>query len=188
MTDPLKINNLMSRLKSRFVKDNHGSGVPWVFSKKQKEPSEQFVEEKKATVFDNPENEKFFKLGETLGLTKKEVIEALELLFKATEKYPENMDAGSVVLTNELVKFPYVEDFQDDIPDKLLQEMEKRFPDLYLAITTPFEFMCKYPATISNEYYVKFSYTELLDFGRKCPEQYEKLSEINKVDGSNDSS
>jgi hypothetical protein len=186
MTDPLKIDGLINRLKSRFIKDSYGQSASWQTVKRKREEDTGWKDDNTDSILEDPENEKFFKLGQALGLKKNEIIEAMELLQDATSQYPDNADAASLVLQNERIKYPVVEKFIDDIPENLLEELKDKYPDLYMAIKNPFEFICKYPDTLSEEMFRKLSYTELLDFSRRCPEHYNRLSEARKQKDEND--
>lgn len=171
-----RINSFIDRIKNTFVDRGGGSGSGWVSGGQKKKRQRQEQQPKKDYYFINPQNEKFFKLGEKLGLTVNEVTKALDLISKATARYPAKTDTSSVLLNNDFIKYPSELEFISLIPEKAFPEIQTTYPDLYLAITNPFEFMCKYPKTVSLERYKKFSYQEILEFSSKCPDDYQVLS------------
>lgn len=189
MSDNFKINSIFSRLKSHFVRDSYSSSSPaYGASGKKNKDEQQEPEKDQDALISNPANEKLFKLGEELGLSIAEVIESVELILKAISKFPGNTDTAIAILSNDLIKYPQYEGYLSDIPEKVLLEIEQKSPDLHLAISKPFEFMCKYPKTVSLEMYRKFSYTEILDFSRSCPEEYELIKEQATIEREDESS
>ena len=183
MSDRFKINNIFSRIKSHFVGDSYSSSsggfLKASFSKKKRKQQDDNNE----TITTSISN-KLFKLGEDLGLSSEEVTKAIELILKATEDIPGNYDISSVILSNNIVHFPEYDKNQFHIPEKFLKEIEKKSPDLYLALTNPLEFMCKYPKTVSIERFKNFTYGEILEFSNKCLEEYEILK--NRVNQEKD--
>lgn len=188
MSDHFKITGFLKRLKSNLVQDSYSAYGSWLFGLRKKGPKkDNNKKEESAKPFDNPENEKLFKLGETLGLTKDETEDALELVVKATAKFSKKLDVSAVILSNDIIKYPFDHDFSFDIPENSLNEIERKYPDLHLAICNPFEFFYKFPKTVSVEMFKKFSYTDILDFSRRCPEEYRTLSTLSEPEEENES-
>lgn len=180
MSDNFRINDIFNRLKSNLVRDSQGSGNFAIWGNFKGKKKFQEEEKDKDPFFNSSEFEKLFNLGESLGLNKNEVKEALELILKATAQLPKNTDVSTVLLSNNLIKYPVIEHHDDmisKIPGNLLNEIKTKSPELYLAITNPFEFMCKHPKTVSLETYKSFSYQKLLEFNRLCPEEHKILSQ-----------
>lgn len=173
----LRINSLFNRIKNTFIERGAGGGPGWGSAEQKNKKEKQEQPEKKDYYFINPENEKFFKLGKKLGLNVNEVSEALDLMSKATARFSAKTDTSTVLLNNDFIKYPAELEFISLIPEKVLSELEKTYPELHLAITDPFEFMCKFPKTVCLERYKKFSYQEILEFSSRCPEDYKVLSE-----------
>jgi hypothetical protein len=188
MSDPLSIIGFLRRLKSNVVEDgqsSHGSGV-FARSKKRK------VEEKKSTndseeLFESPENEKIINLAQIFGLSRNETVEALDVLVKATNSYAKSLDISTLLLTNNVIKYPSEELLASNIPPKLLKEIEEKFPDISFAINNRFEFLCKYPKLVSPELFKKFTYFEVLDFSRRCPEEHQSISNLLKHERDDES-
>lgn len=179
MSDNFRINDILNRLKSNLIRDSHSSGSFALFGK-AKARKEFKEEESKEPFYNTAEFEKLFKLGESLGLNKKEVKEALELVVKATAYLPKNTDVSTVLLNNNHIKYPHIQPLDEQlskIPETMLNDIKDRMPELYLAIKNPFEFMCKHPKTVSIEIFKSFSYNNLLDFSRLNPEEHKILSD-----------
>ena len=179
MSDNLRIGNFLSHIKGCVLGQSCGSYNPWAAIRKDGQQKNK-QQNNEHNYYVNPANDKLFNLGEMLGLTKEEVNKAIELITKATSQHDQKTDVSSIILSNELIKYPAEEEFISLIPEKALPDIEKEFPDLYMAITNPFEFMCNHPKTITAERYKKFTYAEILQFSEKCPDEYNILKEATR--------
>lgn len=186
MSDDLKINSFLNRIKSRFVGDSYSSLSPAYFARSKKRKEGQQDEEPEELYIANPENEKLFNLGYSLGLSKNEVVEMVEMAIKAISGCPDSADFAGVILVNDTVKYPELKDPIPEMHPKVLDELKETNYDMYLVLTNPFDFMCKYPKTVSLERYKKFTYSEILEFSTKCPQEYEALAELARVERENE--
>lgn len=188
MSDPLKISNLIGRFKSRFSSDGYGSAGSYYASSSNKENEEDSGYKFDFENVDDPANNKLFKLGLMVGLKKDEILEAFDLVLKATENTSQNADFASVILSNDMVKFPDCKDFDNKVSTKDLDRIKNDIPDLCLALNDRFQFFCKYPKTLSLNLYRKFSFQESLEFSTKCPDEYKVFSEMIKEERNNEPS
>lgn len=181
MSDFLKIDNIVNMFKTKVAKDKQGGAFAFFAKIKSKKPIDFFEKDDEVNFADHSQIANLIDAAIKLGLTEEEALEALESLVKILSKYCKSLDVSDFILSNDTVKYPkYDENIKFN--DKVLQDIEKKFPDLFLALKSPFKFFCKFPKTLTKDHYKKFTYPEILEFHRLHPEESDLLSNISEND------